>query len=637
MARNKGNKPGGPVRPGAGQNEPPAKPATQDPAGARAASAGPTNGDGPNPTRPSDLGRKPGEAAAASAASAGSPPRNGAPLTQGAAASASAGGARPGASAGPPGTYPKRPPAAATPPPARSSGGFFKGLFGGLIGGAAVVAGAIYLVPQYLVPKDNAALDAVQGRVDQLAETVAGVEAKTAALEPLSGRVDALESTEQTADSGLIARIEALESGPPVMADEGLPARLQALAATDAKLEQQITALQTAGGSAAAADETSALVADLDHRLGALETTVADLGSAAATADAAPADAATGEAVRERLATVENDLAGVTAAVAALQESGTAGAAAAGLVSRIEALEARLEEERSATAGQLADLDQRLGQVDQLSAEVDRIAGELSAAGDQVTTTQQRTETVASDVTALGDRVASTQQQTETLVGSVATLTDQLGAVGQQTTALAGTVDGLSARVTATEEQVTKDDSLREQAAALALITGQLEAAINRAQPYEGPLKSLQAIGGDDPVLQAATAKLEPTAATGAPSLATLRASFEDSASQIIHRSRAPEGDGLLDQAAGNLLSLVTVRPVGADVQGDDPAARVARAEARLADGDLAGAVAEIEALEGPAADAAAPWLAAAKARLDAEAALASLQTRTTDLLTGAP
>jgi hypothetical protein len=75
------------------------------------------------------------------------------------------------------------------------------------------------------------------------------------------------------------------------------------------------------------------------------------------------------------------------------------------------------------------------------------------------------------------------------------------------------------------------------------------------------------------------------------------------------------------------LSELVSVRPVGEDVEGDDAAARVARAEAVLAKGDLAGAVAELEGLTGQAAEAAAPWLADARARLDAEAALAALQS----------
>ena len=93
----------------------------------------------------------------------------------------------------------------------------------------------------------------------------------------------------------------------------------------------------------------------------------------------------------------------------------------------------------------------------------------------------------------------------------------------------------------------------------------------------------------------------------------------------------------MLDRAASNLMRLVTVRPVGADAEGDDAAARVARAEAKLAAGDLAGAVAELEGLEGAAAEAAAPWLAQARARLAAESALDRLRAHTTGLLAQSP
>ena len=69
---------------------------------------------------------------------------------------------------------------------------------------------------------------------------------------------------------------------------------------------------------------------------------------------------------------------------------------------------------------------------------------------------------------------------------------------------------------------------------------------------------------------------------------------------------------------AGNLI---TVRPVG-EVEGEDAPARVARAERRLDRGDLAGAVAEVAALQGGAAEVLAPWKAEAEARLAAEAAV---------------
>jgi hypothetical protein len=58
----------------------------------------------------------------------------------------------------------------------------------------------------------------------------------------------------------------------------------------------------------------------------------------------------------------------------------------------------------------------------------------------------------------------------------------------------------------------------------------------------------------------------------------------------------------------------------------------VSRAEAALARGDLAGAVAALSVIEGESA-AAARWLADARARLEAEAALEALREAATDRL----
>ncbi|HEX6980927.1 MAG TPA: mitofilin family membrane protein, partial [Alphaproteobacteria bacterium] len=84
------------------------------------------------------------------------------------------------------------------------------------------------------------------------------------------------------------------------------------------------------------------------------------------------------------------------------------------------------------------------------------------------------------------------------------------------------------------------------------------------------------------------------------------------------------------------LTSLVTIRRIG-EVDGDTPEAVVARAERRLAADDLAGAVAELERLQGAPAAAAGSWLADARARLTAEAALAGLTTHILRTGSGAP
>lgn len=102
-------------------------------------------------------------------------------------------------------------------------------------------------------------------------------------------------------------------------------------------------------------------------------------------------------------------------------------------------------------------------------------------------------------------------------------------------------------------------------------------------------------------------------------------------ASDIVQSASA--GDGVLERAWGNVSSLVSVRPVGAEVEGEGAEARVARAEARLEQGDLAAAVEELEGLEGAAAEAAAPWLEQARARLAAEQAVVQLQDHATGLL----
>ena len=60
---------------------------------------------------------------------------------------------------------------------------------------------------------------------------------------------------------------------------------------------------------------------------------------------------------------------------------------------------------------------------------------------------------------------------------------------------------------------------------------------------------------------------------------------------------------------------------------------RSPRAEAKLESGDLAGSVSELEQLQGEAAAAAADWLAGAKARLEAEAAVGDLRHRAQELL----
>jgi hypothetical protein len=370
------------------------------------------------------------------------------------------------------------------------------------------------------------------------------------------------------------------------------------------RVEQLGEAVNGVEGRTVELDELTARVGELEgggglaERVAALETSI----------EQAPAGA--GAEIAELRAQI-----GTLAQSVADAESAPAPGVPQEVADRLDSLESRIAQladgqGRAATGG--ADLSGLRQQMADLQTKV----GEVAAVGD-----------LAGRMDAGQERIAAVGNQLEGLE-------TELSAQRQRTESLLGEVQGLKERLDGTESRLASLDDVRERAAALALVSGQLAEAMGRAEPFEGTLERLSALGGDAPEVQDAVAKLEPVAASGVPRLEQLRSELGAVAEDIVQRSRAPDGDSVLDQAKRNLMGLVSVRAVGADAEGDDVDARVARAEARLADGDLAAAVAELEGLEGPAAEAAAGWLEQAKARLAAEQALASLQQQASDLLT---
>jgi hypothetical protein len=389
----------------------------------------------------------------------------------------------------------------------------------------------------------------------------------------------------------LRARVDQIDS---TLADATAGGELETLAG-------RIQALETSSGG------------DLVSRLDALEAQAQGQGATEARLEALESGASTPD-LAGRMAEIETALSQLPSSgdsqltqleerIAAL-ESGTAASAAAPASDEqaVQALQERLAAVATETA-KLQDVESRLSQLDQ----------RLSAS-----------EQAASEV--------------EQLSGSVDQLSQKLGADAQQSQALASQLSALGERVSGAESKIESADRDRNRAAALALIVGQLEAAIEDARPYQTQVQTLTSMTGDaatgDEAIKQAVSDLEPGATTGVPSLATLRQSFEPVANEIVHAARAPDGDNLLDRATDNLMRMVTVRPVGGDVRGDSVEARVARAESALAQGDLAAAVAELDQLDGRPAAAAADWLKQAKARLGADQAVAQLRTQATDLLT---
>src|SRR5690606_14288791 len=131
--------------------------------------------------------------------------------------------------------------------------------------------------------------------------------------------------------------------------------------------------------------------------------------------------------------------------------------------------------------------------------------------------------------------------------------------------------------------------------AALLLAAGQVRDAARRGGPFATELANLQNLLGDNP--PPALATLQPFAESSVPNLAELQKRFEDLAGDIV-RTRPAEGDNWWQAAMARLSGLVSVRRTG-EVAGSEPDAIVARAEARLQQGELAAAVRELEQLQG--------------------------------------
>lgn len=142
---------------------------------------------------------------------------------------------------------------------------------------------------------------------------------------------------------------------------------------------------------------------------------------------------------------------------------------------------------------------------------------------------------------------------------------------------------------------------------------------------YSSELEAVTALAGKDPRLAEPLLRLVPRAGKGVPSAASLVARFGLAAPAIVRAGRIPEDGGWAARAWARARSVVIIRRIGSAVKGADTEAVVARAEARLTGGDIAGAAAMLKGLKGLAAEAAGPWLAAAGAHVEAARAVLAL------------
>jgi hypothetical protein len=176
-------------------------------------------------------------------------------------------------------------------------------------------------------------------------------------------------------------------------------------------------------------------------------------------------------------------------------------------------------------------------------------------------------------------------------------------------------LEAIDKRLATVEQEASKVTALADKAG-----------RIGRIQAAQVALDTGQPLGE----LPGAPESLARFAKTRPPTEAALRLSFPAAARTAEAASKpSAEGKPFLDRVWLRAQDLLTVREGDRVIVGDPAAGILARARQALNAGDLAGAVAALDALQGPAAQAMADWKAQAQDLLDARAALAAMAART--------
>ncbi|TWA67056.1 inner membrane protein [Azospirillum brasilense] len=258
---------------------------------------------------------------------------------------------------------------------------------------------------------------------------------------------------------------------------------------------------------------------------------------------------------------------------------------------------------------------------------LDNAVGQLAARIQQL---EERPQAAAAAAPAEPDpRVAQLTEQ----LGQVQQRVDAVGNEAQAAGQIRQEVDALKQELAAVNQAVETRRDAATAAQTLVLAAGQLRSALAAGQPFQQELQAVRAVASGDAQVTQPLEAVAGYAAKGVPTQPQLTDRFTAMASDIVRADNQGEGNDWVEQVTGKIATLVTVRRSGGDAVGDGASAVVARAEAALQAGNLGGAVKELAALKGPAAQVAAPWIADAKARLAANEAGQQLTNRAIGLL----
>lgn len=254
-----------------------------------------------------------------------------------------------------------------------------------------------------------------------------------------------------------------------------------------------------------------------------------------------------------------------------------------------------------------------------LEGEVARQAQEITALRDQIASA------AAPDLSPLEQRLAALENAPSGTLELQAQIDNLRGQLTQGTLApdIQAVIDQTEAQLTKTREQAEAMQQQAEataRAATTAASLTRIAAALDSGTPYGTALDSLREAGLEIP---------EPLEANvdGLPPLTTLQASFPEAARAGLEASLRADMGASWAERVGSFLRTQTGARSLSPREGNDPDAILSRAEGALADGDLAKTLDEIAALPLEGQGAMSDWRTEAERRIEAVAALATLNT----------
>jgi len=334
------------------------------------------------------------------------------------------------------------------------------------------------------------------------------------------------------------------------------------------------------------------------------------------------------------------EYAGLAARVAAVEarpaSSGSSGkeidavkSAVNAMAQRVDELQTRLAEIEKRSPPPGVDIDAISSALNGLTRRIDR----LEAAAKPDRQIEDAVASVRAGMQQLEQRLAAIETQSASRAASETAaskdMQEQLSRLGKADADLADRVMTLEREGQAQGKADLRVDGM------LALLLGQMREAIEQARPFPAEFNAFVSLARNSELASAAEPLAEP-ARNGVASRAVLVKRLAELAGRMAVASEPAGESDWGGQTLARLRGLVTIRRIDGPSQTGSEAA-VSAAQAALARGDLAGALAALDPLTGANAEAARPWMRMAKERLAAEAALDRLQELLTARLGSAP